>query len=285
MKIVAASANTANLSAEDLKKKADQLRLDTLRMVYEANSGHAGGGLGAADLLTVLYYRYMKHNPQDPRWPERDRFVLSNGHICPILYAILADWGYFPKEETKRLRKLGAMLQGHPSIPKGTPGVELSGGSLGNGLSYALGIAFAQKVTGLDYNTFCMVGDGDCQEGQTWEAAMAAAHYKMNRLTVLVDWNKSQIDGPTDAVMSLGDLPAKWRSFGWHTLEIDGHDYDQIIAAFDAALATKERPTAIVAHTVIGKGVSYMEGDFRWHHGAPNEEQMRQAEEELTART
>lgn len=268
----------------DLQRKADELRKSTLEMVYQANSGHAGGALGAADLLTVMYYRYLRHRPEEPAWPGRDRFVLSNGHICPILYAILADRGYFPAEETRRLRKLGALLQGHPSIPKGTPGVELSGGSLGNGHSYALGIALAARVLGADYRVFCMVGDGDCQEGQTWEAAMAAAHYGVDNLCVLVDHNKCQIDGTTDQVMSLGDLAAKWQAFGWHTLTVDGHDYDQIIAAFDAALATRGRPTVIVGRTVMGKGVSFMEDDHHWHHGAPAAAQMEQARAELDAR-
>ncbi len=274
---------TQTLSVRDLQRKANELRLTTLRMVYHAKSGHAGGGMGAADLLTVLYYRYMRVRPQEPRWPGRDRFILSNGHICPILYAILADLGFFPEEELWKLRKLGALLQGHPSVAKGTPGIELSSGSLGNGLSFALGCALAQRLSPYDYRTYCMVGDGDCQEGQTWEAAMAAAHYKVDSLCVLVDWNRSQIDGPTDEVMSLGDLTAKWRAFGWHAIEIDGHDYDQILGAFEEALATKGKPTAIVARTIIGKGVSFMEGDHHWHHGAPKPEQMEKAEAELLA--
>jgi transketolase len=252
-------------------------------MVYHAKSGHIGGGLGAADLLTVMYYKYLNHRPEDPHWPERDRFILSNGHICPILYAILADRGYFPKEELRTLRKLGSMLQGHPSIIKGTPGIELSGGSLGNGHSFALGQALAARVTGRNYRVYCMVGDGDCQEGQTWEAAEAAAHYKVDNLTVLVDYNRCQIDGPTDEVMSMGDLPGKWRAFGWHVIEVDGHDYGQIVAAFDAALATRGKPTVIVGYTIIGKGVSYMEVDYHWHHGAPNDEEFRQAMAELDA--
>ncbi|HEY8449962.1 MAG TPA: transketolase [Bacillota bacterium] len=265
----------------ELARKARQLRRDVVDIVYHARSGHPGGALGMADVLTVLWYHFLRDDPSDPDWPDRDRFVLSNGHVCPILYAILADRGYFDQALLKTFRRLGSPLQGHPSVRKGLPGVEYSGGSLGNGLSFALGMALAARVSGRHYRVFCSVGDGDCQEGQTWEAAMAAAHYRVGNLNVVVDFNRSQIDGPTDEIMSLGDLAAKWAAFGWHVQEIDGHDYEQILAAWQRALAEDRRPSVIVARTVIGKGVSYMEGDYRWHHGAPNEQQYRQAMAEL----
>jgi transketolase len=266
---------------EALAAKARQLRRDVIEMVYRAQSGHPGGALGMADYMTVLWYRYMRDDPARPDWPDRDRFVLSNGHTCPILYAILADRGYFPRPWLWTFRQLGSPLQGHPSVRHHLPGVEYSGGSLGNGLSFALGCALAARVQDRDYRVFCSLSDGDCQEGQTWEAAMAAAHYRVGNLIAVVDHNRSQIDGPTDRVMSLGDLAAKWRAFGWHVQEVDGHHLPGLIAAFDAALAELERPSVIVARTVIGKGVSFMEGDFRWHHGAPSEEQYRQAMAEL----
>lgn len=266
----------------ELRRKAQQLRRQVIDMIYHAQSGHPGGALGMADLLTVLWYRFLRDDPRNPKWPERDRFILSNGHTCPILYAILADRGYFDPALLRTLRRLGSPVQGHPSIQHGLPGIEYSGGSLGNGLSFALGVALAARVTKSGYRVFCSLGDGDCQEGQTWEAAMAAAHYKVGNLNVVVDFNKNQIDGPSSEVMSLGDLAQKWRAFGWHVLEIDGHDYDAIISAWEAAIAEQERPSVLVAHTIIGKGVSYMEDDYRWHHGAPNEKQYRLAMEELS---
>lgn len=271
------------MTISQLQQKAKELRRDVVQMVAQAQSGHPGGALGAADLLTVLYYQYLRHRPQEPRWPERDRFVLSNGHICPILYAILADRGYFPKAELQRLRQLGSMLQGHPSLSFGTPGVEHSGGSLGLGLSVSVGMALAAQLDKKDYKVYCLISDGECQEGQTWEAAMSAAHYKLDNLCAIIDRNGTQIDGRTEEIMTLEPLAEKWRAFGWHTLEIDGHDYEQIIGAFEQFLKNQStgRPTMIVARTVIGKGVSFMEGDYHWHHGAPNPKQLEQALKEL----
>lgn len=267
----------------ELKRKANALRADVLRMVTNANSGHPGGGLGMADLLTVLYYKYLRHDPKDPHWEGRDRFVLSNGHTCPILYATLADRGYFPREELWRFRKLGAMLQGHPSTAWKVPGVEVSAGSLGNGLSVALGMAIGAKLAGGDARVYCFVSDGELQEGQPWEAATAAVHHKVDNLCVMIDWNGCQIDGRTRDVMDVGDLAAKLRAFGWNVHEIDGHDYDAIMAAFTSFLAARGSgvPTAIAAHTILGKGVSFMEDDPKWHHGALSEAQLEKALAEL----
>jgi len=266
-----------------LKRKANELRADVLRIVTNAGSGHPGGGLGMADLLTVLYYKYLRHDPKDPDWVGRDRFVLSNGHTCPILYAILADRGYFPREELWRFRKLGGMLQGHPSTAWKVPGVEISAGSLGNGLSVALGMAIGAKLASRDARVYCSVSDAELQEGQPWEAATAAAHHRVDNLCVMVDWNGCQIDGYTRDVMDVGDLAAKFRAFGWNVHEIDGHDYDAIMAAFTSFLASRGsgKPTAIAAHTILGKGVSFMENDPKWHHGALSEAQLERALAEL----
>lgn len=264
-----------------LHQKAQQLRRSVIDMIYHAQSGHPGGALGMADVLTGLWYNFFRDDPANPQWPDRDRFVLSNGHACPILYAILADRGYFDPQLLRTLRRLGSPVQGHPSIQHNLPGIDYSGGSLGNGLSFALGMALAARVTGRPYRVFCSVSDGDCQEGQTWEAAMAAAHYKVGNLNVVVDFNKKQIDGPSSEVMNLGDLAAKWRAFGWHVQEIDGHDFNAIMTAWENAINERERPSVIVAHTILGKGVSFMEDDYRWHHGAPNEKQYKQAMAEL----
>ncbi len=271
------------MTISQLQEKAKELRRDVVQMVAHAQSGHPGGALGATDLLTVLYYKYLRHRPQEPRWPDRDRFVLSNGHTCPILYAILADRGYFPKRELQHLRKLGALLQGHPSLSFATPGVEHSGGSLGLGLSVSVGMALAAKLDKKDHKVYCLISDGECQEGQTWEAAMSAAHYKLDNLCAMLDYNGTQIDGRIEDIMSLEPLAEKWRAFGWNLLEIDGHNYEQIISAFEQFLKNQEtkRPTLILARTVIGKGVSYMEGDYHWHHGAPNQQQLEQALREL----
>jgi len=269
----------------ELKQKANELRADVLRIVTNANSGHPGGGLGMADLIAVLYYKYLRHDPARPDWEDRDRFVLSNGHTCPILYAVLADCGYFSSEELWQFRKLGAMLQGHPSTAWGVPGLEVSSGSLGNGLSVAFGMAVAAKLASRDARVYCFVSDAELQEGQPWEAATAASHHRVDNLCTLIDWNGVQIDGHTRDVMSVGDLAAKFRAFGWIVHEIDGHDYDAIMAAFTSFLASKGsgRPTAIAAHTVLGKGVSFMENEPNWHHGALSEQQLEQALQELSA--
>ena len=264
-----------------LKRKAYRLRKDAVEMVYRVQSGHLGGALGMADVMTVLWYKFLRDDPKDPGWPDRDRFILSNGHTCPILYAILADKGYFPREELWKLRRLGGLLQGHPSTAHRTPGIEFSSGSLGIGLSFACGVALAGKLDKKDYRVFCSISDAECQEGQTWEAALTARHYKLDNLIAILDRNNSQIDGPTEEIMGLEPLVEKWRAFGWYTIEVDGHDYAQIIRAFEEVLGREGSPKMIICHNVIGKGISFMEGDYRWHHGAPTEEQFKQAMEEL----
>src|SRR5690606_586203 len=270
-------------SHEAVAAKAQEMRRSVIDMIYAAKSGHPGGALGTADVLTTLFYRFINDRPEEPHWPDRDRFVLSAGHMCPILYAILADRGYFPKELLSTFRRLESPVQGHPSIRSGLPGAEYSGGSLGNGLSFALGSAMAARLTGKSYRVFCLVSDGECQEGQTWEAAMAAAHHKVDNLIVVVDVNGTQIDGPVEKVMEVRPMAPRWEAWRWHVQEVDGHHIPALYDAFQAALAEKGRPSVIVANTVIGKGVSFMEDDYRWHHGVPSEEQYRQAMAELQA--
>ncbi len=267
-----------------LQKKADQLRADVLKTVTNANSGHPGGALGMADTWTALHYKYLNDKPEDPDWEDRDRFILSNGHTCPLLYAVLADKGYFPKEELDGFRSLGALLQGHPSTAKGTPGVEFSSGSLGHGLSFGAGVALSGRLNDQDYRTYVSISDAECQEGQTWEAAAVARDKELGNLCALVDYNDSQIDGKVSDIMDVAPLTDKWESFGWQVLEIDGHDYDEITDAFDSFLdssAPKGKPTAIISHNTLGKGVSFMEGDPGWHHGVLTDDQMKQAMEEL----
>ncbi len=271
----------ANRDYADLEEKARLLRRHVIVQTAAAASGHPGGSLSAADIVTALYFRVLRGlDPANPRNPDRDRFVLSKGHVCPVLYAALAEKGFIPREELMTFRKLHSRLQGHPDMTK-VPGVEASAGSLGQGLSMAVGMALAAKLDGRSYRVYCLLGDGECQEGQVWEAAMSAAHYKLDNLVAIVDRNGLQIDGPTEEVMSLGDLVAKWRAFGWHALEIDGHSFPEILAAFEEAAATTGRPTAIVARTVKGKGVSFMENAVEWHGVAPNAEQRDLALAEL----
>lgn len=270
---------STNLVA-DLKRKAHDFRRDILEMTYAAGSGHPGGSLSAIDILTVLYYHTMRVDPKNPMWPDRDRFVLSKGHSCPALYAILADLGFFPKEELMRLRKPGSILQGHPDMNL-TPGVEMSTGSLGQGLSVACGMAIAARLDGKDYRVYCMVGDGEAQEGNIWEGAMLAAHHRLDNLTTILDRNVMQIDGTTEQIMALEPLAEKWRAFGWNVLEIDGHDMVQIISALELAKGTKGKPTMIVANTVKGKGISFMENELAYHGRALTKEEMERAREEL----
>ena len=265
------------------QEKAKQLRADIVKMTYLAKSGHPGGSLSCVEMLMALYYNIMKVDPSNPGWEERDRFVLSKGHACPALYAVLADKGYFPREDLWTLRKFHSHLQGHPDMRK-TPGVDANTGSLGQGVSIAGGMALAAKYKGESHRVFVITGDGESQEGLVWEAAMSAAHYKLDNLTVLLDHNGLQIDGPVEEVNDPMPLADKFRAFKFHVVELaDGNDFDQIRAAFAEARATKGQPTAIIAETLKGKGVSFMENQVGWHGKAPNDEQFEQAMAELTA--
>jgi transketolase len=276
-------ANPFSLTIPGLRAKAHQLRRDILIEITAAGSGHPGGSLSAIDALTALYYRVMDHDPADPAWPERDRFLLSKGHACPALYAVLADCGYFPREWLGTLRKLDSHLEGHPSR-RDVPGVEMSAGPLGQGLAVGNGMALAGRLDDRDYRVFVMLGDGECQEGEVWEAAMAAAHYKLERVVAILDYNGLQIDGPNDCVMCLGDMAAKWMSFGWDVTEVDGHDMEVLVEALSRAGHSEYGlPTMVIAHTVKGKGVSFMENEVEWHGKAPTQEELEKALAELDA--
>lgn len=265
-----------------LKKTAAQIRLDIIEEVHAASSGHPGGSLSIADIITYLYFQEMKVDPKNPNDPDRDRLVLSKGHTAPALYAALAEKGYFPTEELKKLRQVDSFLQGHPDM-KGTPGVDMSTGSLGLGFSCACGMALAAKIDGKDYRTYTIIGDGESEEGQIWEAAMFAAHYKLDNLCAVIDLNGLQIDGPVTEVMNPTPHDKKLEAFGFHVITIDGHDFDQIAAAFDEAKTVKGKPCAIIAHTIKGKGVSFMENQVSWHGSAPNDEQYATAISEIKA--
>ncbi len=265
-----------------LKQTAAQIRLDILEEVHAASSGHPGGSLSIADIITYLYYEEMNVNPADPKWEDRDRLVLSKGHTAPALYAVLAEKGYFPREELKKLRQVDSFLQGHPDM-KGTPGVDMTTGSLGLGFSAACGMALSAKINGKSYRTYSIIGDGESEEGQIWEAAMFAAHYKLDNLVAIFDWNGLQIDGPVAQVMNPTPFDTKLAAFGFHVICIDGHDFDQIAAALAEAKTVKGKPTAIIAKTVKGKGVSFMENQVGWHGSAPNDEQYATAVAEIKA--
>lgn len=266
----------------ELKKTACKVRLWTIEGVFNAKSGHPGGSLSAADIMTYLYFKEMNVDPQNPKDPKRDRFVLSKGHCCPALYAALALKGFFPTEEIKSLRHIGAMLQGHPDM-KNTPGVDMSSGSLGQGISAACGMALSAKLSGDSYRVYAMLGDGECEEGQVWEAAMFASHYKLDNLTAIVDFNGLQIDGNVADVAGLDKLDEKFRSFGFEVFNIDGHDFEQIEDAVAKAKAVTGKPSVIIANTVKGKGVSYMENQVGWHGKAPNADEYKTAVDELNA--
>lgn len=268
----------------ELAAKACKIRQDIISMLGEAKSGHPGGSLSATDIVATLYFHEMKVDPQNPKWPDRDRFVLSKGHAAPVLYAALAEKGYFPVEELQTLRKTGSRLQGHPSM-KHLPGVEMSTGSLGQGLSAANGMALAGKLDGRSYRVYVLLGDGELQEGQVWEAAMASAHYKLDNVMAFVDHNGLQIDGPVREVMSPEPVADKWRAFGWHVEEIDGHNFSEITGALAKAKEVKGKPTMVVAKTVKGKGVSFMENQVGWHGNAPSADQTSQALCELGGET
>lgn len=259
-----------------LKAKACGLRADIIEMTCAAASGHPGGSLSAADLIAVLYFHHMRHDPKNPKWEGRDRFVLSKGHACPVLYAALAEAGYFDKEHLKTLRRLGSILQGHPDMKKAA-GVEISTGSLGQGLAVACGMAKAAKIRGEKHRLYCMIGDGESQEGEIWESAMFAAHYRLDNLTAITDHNNLQIDGYVSDVMAVQPLVDKWLAFGWHVIEIDGHDIDQIIEALESSLKVQGRPVMIIANTTKGKGVSFMEGVCDYHGKAPSKDEMERA--------
>ncbi len=265
---------------KDLQLQANHIRQDIITMLLEAGSGHSAGPLGMADIFTALYFQVLHHDPKNPELADRDRLVLSNGHICPILYTTLAHAGYFPKDELKTLRKLGSRLQGHPH--RGAlPGLETTSGPLGSGLSQSAGMALAAKMDGKGWRTYCLMSDGEHDAGNTWEAFLLAGKYKLHNLTAIVDRNNIQIDGFTEDIMPLEPLADKYRAFGWHVIEIDGHNFEQIIDACEQAKAIFEKPTMILAHTIPGKGVSFMEGKFEWHGKPPNKEEAAQALSEL----
>lgn len=248
----------------DLGRIAGDLRIDIVEMLHKAGSGHAGGSLSAVEILTALYFEIMKVNPSDPHMEERDRFILSKGHAAPVLYAVLAKKGYFSKDTLWTLRKTGSMLQGHPDMKK-TPGVDFSSGSLGQGLSVGCGMAWGLKNKEISSNVYVLLGDGELDEGQVWEAAMSAVKFKLDNLVAIVDNNGVQLDGTTDGIMPLGDIASKWRAFGWHVAEADGHDLQSLTAVFRSVSHVEYIPKVIIAKTVKGKGVSFMENDYRWH--------------------
>lgn len=262
-----------------LKDKANTIRKLIIEMLAEAKSGHPGGSLSATEIVTCLYFEVMRHNPEDPDWPDRDKFHLSKGHCCPVVYSSLALSGYFSAGELMKLRKIGCLLQGHPD--KGTPGIEAASGSLGQGLSVACGMSMAAKIDKRDSRVYCLMGDGELQEGNVWEAAMSAAHFKLDNLCGIVDYNHFQIDGRTEEIMNLAPLGDKWRSFGWHVIQCDGHSIKELLKAFDKAKSVKGKPTVIIAQTVKGKGVSFMEHVVDFHGRAPTPEEKNIALDEL----
>ena len=270
-------------SVVELKRLANRLRIEIVKMIGAAGSGHPGGSLSEVELLSALYFRVLRHNPKDPQWPDRDRFLLSKGHGCPALYAVLAEAGYIDAAMLGTLRKLGSPLQGHPD-KRFLPVLEGNTGSLGQGISVGIGMALAARLDKKDWHTFVMVGDGEIQEGQNWEAAMFAAYHKLENLTVIVDYNHQQLDGFLKDILDPAPLLEKFEAFGWRTLEIDGHDFNQVIPALETARAVRDgKPTCIVANTIKGKGVSFMENNPEWHGVAPKPEQVAAAVAELEA--
>ena len=270
----------ATESIDQLTATARRVRRHIIEMVTEAGSGHPGGSLSAVEILCALYFRLLRHDPKRPDWPERDRFILSKGHATPVYYSVLAEAGYFPVEELLTFRKLDSRLQGHSKI--GTaPGVEMSAGSLGQGLSYSIGQCLAGRLDGKDYRVYCLLGDGECQEGQTWEALMCAPFYKLDNLVAVIDRNGVQNDWYVKETMELEPLDAKLRAFGWHVIVVDGHSFEQLIAAYEEAKTVKGKPTAIIARTVKGKGVSFMENNPDYHGMAPTKELAQQAYAEI----
>ena len=259
--------STLNLTALAIRKSI-------LRSLYYAQSGHLGGSLGLADIFTALYFNLLKHDAKYPKWEERDRLILSIGHVVPVLYASLAQAGYFPPEELKTLRKLGSRLQGHPSIEPQLPGVELAAGSLGQGLSVSVGLALSAKLDNKTFTTYCILGDGELQEGSVWEAAMSASHHQLNNLIAIIDRNNVQIDGKTEDVMSLEPLSQKWEAFGWQVLDCDGNNISEFIKTVNQAKKSTKKPSVIIAKTKMGKGIPEIENNYRWHGKAPNKEEL-----------
>jgi transketolase len=279
-KSMKAEVFSSSASVAEMEAVAKRLRRHIITMIGKAGSGHPGGSLSAVEILTALYFKVLRHKPLDPQWPDRDRFILSKGHAAPALYATLAECGYFPVEELLTLRQMDSRLQGHTDRTT-TPGVEMSAGALGQGLSFAIGVALAGRLDSKDYRVYVLLGDGECDEGQVWEGAMAAAHFKVDNLVAIVDNNGQQIDGWNRDVMNLEPFNKKWRAFGWHAIEVDGHSIPQLIDAFDQAKKIKGQPTVIIAHTVKGKGVSFMENNPDFHGKAPNAEEVKLALKEL----
>jgi len=270
-----------NTKLESLKKKVLEIRREIVTMVHRANSGHVGGSLGAADIVVALYYHIMKHQPKNPGWQDRDRFILSKGHCTPVIYAVLADLGYFPMEDLKTFRRIGSHLQGHPYQPK-TPGIDASTGTLGLGISTGVGMALGAKLKKQEHYYYILCGDGEIQEGQVWEAGMFANKYKLNNIIAFVDRNYLQTDGNSEDIMPLDPLSPKWESFGWKVYEIDGNDFTAIIETVDMAKKENGRPTMIIANTVKGKGVSFMENEASWHGTPPGKNDLDKAMKELT---
>ena len=270
---------TKKINLNEFKERARQFRKEILETITEAGSGHPGGSLSGVEIMISLYYYKMRHKPENPGWPLRDRFIMSKGHASPLLYVVLANCGYFPKEELKTFRKLGSRLQGH--VHAGVPGVELSTGSLGQGFSVGNGIALGARIRGVNFRVYTLLGDGEIQEGQVWEAAMTAGHHKLDNVCAILDRNGVQENGPVEEIKREEPLADKWRSFGWHVLDVNGHDFEQLIDALDQAETVKGKPTFIIARTIKGKGVSFMEGQAKWHGKAPDKEQLRAALSEL----
>jgi len=267
------------LNVRKLKQLAKGLRKDILQMLEQAGSGHTGGSLSIVEILIALYYYKMRHNPKNPKLENRDRFLLSKGHGCPALYAVLASLGYFPQEELLTLRQLGSRLQGHPQL--GLPGIEIASGSLGQGLSIACGMALAAKMDKKKHRIYCLIGDGEINEGQIWEAAMTAAHYKLDNICTFIDYNKYQIDGSVCSVMNIEPVRDKWKSFGWNVEDVDGHNIKALADVLDKVETVKKRPSVIIAHTIKGKGVSFIERSNRWHGVAPRKDELERALMEL----
>ncbi len=271
------SSKTVDIDA--LKVKARQFRREILEILNSAGSGHPGGSLSAVEILISLYEHKLNHRPQEPQWGDRDRLIVSKGHASAGLYVALANYGYFPKEELKKYRKFGSMLQGH--VHSKVPGVEFNTGSLGHGLAVANGIALGARLLEKKFKAYCLLGDGEIQEGSVWEAAMMASHCKLDNVCAIVDYNKVQENGPTNEIKNLEPLADKWRSFGWEVKEVIGHNFSALISALDQFGQVKEKPYVILAHTIKGKGVSFMEGESKWHGKAPSKEQLEEALKEL----